>query len=123
MGRRVHRTYGSASLVDNKVLKETPDGEAERKGDVKWSAIQDKYFLSVLMPQKASAALAKKEGDKLVSAGVRFAAPANGSMMAMQLYAGPKEYDTLKLLNVGIGGYDRLRLVRVRKLGFGQGCG
>ncbi len=93
---------GSASLVDDKVLKETPDGEAERKGDVKWSAIQDKYFLSVLMPQKASAALAKKEGDKLVSAGVRFAAPANGSTMAMQLYAGPKEYDTLKLLNVGL---------------------
>jgi YidC/Oxa1 family membrane protein insertase len=26
---------GSASLVDDKVLKETPDGEAERKGDVK----------------------------------------------------------------------------------------
>ncbi|MBA3754175.1 MAG: membrane protein insertase YidC, partial [Nitrospira sp.] len=70
---------GSASFVDDKVLKETPDGEAERKGDVKWSAIQDKYFLSVLMPQKASSALAKKEGDKLVSAGVRFAAPANDS--------------------------------------------
>ncbi|MCE3222252.1 MAG: oxaA [Nitrospira sp.] len=93
---------GSASLVDDKVLKETPEGEAERKGDVKWSAIQDKYFLSVLMPQKAAAALAKKEGDKLVSAGVRFATPANGSTMAMQLYAGPKEYDTLKLLNVGL---------------------
>ena len=93
---------GPASLVDDKVLKETPDGEAERKGDVKWSALQDKYFLSVLMPQKASAALAKKEGDKLVSAGVRFASQANGSTMAMQLYAGPKEYDTLKSLNVGL---------------------
>lgn len=93
---------GSASLVDDKVLKETPDGEAERKGDVKWSAIQDKYFLSVLIPQKATAALAKKEGDKLVSAGVRFAPPANGSTLAMQLYAGPKEYDTLKLLSVGL---------------------
>ena len=93
---------GSASLVDDKVLKETPDGEAERKGDVKWSAIQDKYFLGVLMPQKASAALAKKEGDKLVSAGVRFASPSNTSTMSMQLYAGPKEYDTLKSLNVGL---------------------
>lgn len=93
---------GSASSVDDKVLKETPDGEAERKGDVKWSAIQDKYFLSVLMPQKAAAALAKKEGDKLVSAGVRFPAPANGSVLTMQLYAGPKEYDILKALNVGL---------------------
>jgi len=93
---------GSASLVDDKVLKETPDGEAERKGNVKWSAIQDKYFLSVLMPQNAVAALAKKEGDKLVSAGVRFPAPTAGSAMAMQLYAGPKEYDTLKGLNAGL---------------------
>lgn len=93
---------GSASSVDDKVLKETPDGEAERKGEVKWSAIQDKYFLSVLMPQKAAAALAKKEGDKLVSAGVRFPTPANGSVLAMQLYAGPKEYDILKALNVGL---------------------
>jgi len=93
---------GSASFVDDKVLKETPDGEAERKGDVKWSAIQDKYFLSVLMPKKASAALAKKEGDKLVSAGVRFTPSANGTAMAMQLYAGPKEYDTLKSFNVGL---------------------
>ncbi len=93
---------GSASLVDDKVLKETPDGEAERKGDVTWSAIQDKYFLSVLMPQKATAALAKKEGEKLVSAGVRFAAPGSGLSMAMQLYAGPKEYDTLKELKVGL---------------------
>ena len=93
---------GSASSVDDKVLKETPEGEAERKGDVKWSAIQDKYFLSVLMPQKAAAALAKKEGDKLVSAGVRFPTPANGSALTMQLYAGPKEYDILKALNVGL---------------------
>ncbi len=93
---------GSASSVDDKVLKETPEGEAERKGEVKWSAIQDKYFLSVLMPQKAAAALAKKEGDKLVSAGVRFPTPANGSALTMQLYAGPKEYDILKALNVGL---------------------
>lgn len=93
---------GSASSVDDKVLKETPDGESERKGEVKWSAIQDKYFLSVLMPQKAAAALAKKEGDKLVSAGVRFPTPANGSVLTMQLYAGPKEYDILKALNVGL---------------------
>ena len=93
---------GSASSVDDKVLKETPDGEAERKGEVKWSAIQDKYFMSVLMPQKAAAALAKKEGDKLVSAGVRFPAPVNGSVLNMQLYAGPKEYDILKALNVGL---------------------
>lgn len=93
---------GPASSVDDKVLKEMPETEIERKGDVKWSAIQDKYFLSVLMPKQAASAVAKKEGDKLASAGVRFNASAGGSVMQMQLYAGPKEYDTLKVFNVGL---------------------
>lgn len=93
---------GSASLVDGKVEKETPDNELERKGAVQWVALQDKYFLSVLMPQGASAALAKKEGEKLVSAGVRMPPPAGGVTTTLQLYAGPKEYDTLRSLNVGL---------------------
>ena len=93
---------GSASLVDGKVEKETPDTELERKGLVQWVALQDKYFLSVLMPQGASAALAKKEGDKLVSAGVRMPGAGDGRTTALQLYAGPKEYDTLRSLNIGL---------------------
>jgi len=93
---------GSASLVDGKVEKETPDNEMERKGAVQWVALQDKYFLSVLMPQAANAALAKKEGEKLVSAGVRMPPAAGGATTALQLYAGPKEYDTLRSLNVGL---------------------
>ena len=93
---------GSASLVDDKVEKETPDTELERKGSVQWVALQDKYFLSVLMPKQGTAALVKKEGDKIVSAGVRMAASGAGSSVALQLYAGPKEYDTLRSLNVGL---------------------
>ncbi|HSA65080.1 MAG TPA: membrane protein insertase YidC [Nitrospira sp.] len=92
---------GSASLVDGTVEKETPDNEMERKGAVQWVALQDKYFLSVLMPQGATAALAKKEGEKLVSGGVRM--PRTGGVTTtLQLYAGPKEYDTLRSLNVGL---------------------
>jgi YidC/Oxa1 family membrane protein insertase len=93
---------GSASLVDDKVEKETPDTEFERKGTVQWVALQDKYFLSVLMPKQGTAALVKKEGDKIVSAGVRMATPGAASSVALQLYAGPKEYDTLRSLNVGL---------------------
>ena len=94
---------GSASMVDGKVEKETPDTELERKGAVQWAALQDKYFLSVLMPQGASAALAKKEGEKLVSAGVRMPSSAGpATTTTLQLYAGPKEYDTLRSLNVGL---------------------
>lgn len=92
---------GSASLVDGTVEKETPDNEMERKGAVQWVALQDKYFLSVLMPQGATAALAKKEGEKLVSGGVRMPRT-GGPTTTLQLYAGPKEYDTLRSLNVGL---------------------
>ena len=93
---------GAASLVDDKVVKDTPDQEAERKGDVQWVALQDKYFLSVLIPSRASAAVAKKEGDKLASTAVRFSQPPPEAGYAMQLFAGPKEYDTLKSFNIGL---------------------
>jgi YidC/Oxa1 family membrane protein insertase len=93
---------GSASLVDGKVEKETPDTELERKGAVEWVALQDKYFLAVLIPQGGTAALAKKEGDKLVSSSVRMAPLGAGASSLLQLYAGPKEYDTLRALNIGL---------------------
>jgi len=93
---------GSASRVDDKIEKETPDKELERKGAVQWVALHDKYFLSVLMPKQGTAALAKNEGEKIVSAGVRMAASGVASSVALQLYAGPKEHDTLRSLNVGL---------------------
>lgn len=93
---------GSASLVDGKVEKETPDSELERKGTVQWAALQDKYFLSVLIPKQGSAVLVKKEGDKLVSTSVRMPVQQSGSTLGLQLYAGPKEYDTLRSLQIGL---------------------
>ena len=93
---------GSASRVDDKIEKETPEKELERKGTVQWVALQDKYFLSVLMPKEGAAALAKTEDPKIVSAGVRMATPGAASSVALQLYAGPKEYDTLRSLGVGL---------------------
>lgn len=93
---------GSASMVDGKVEKETPEAELERKGSVQWVALQDKYFLSVLMPSHGVAAVIKKEGDKIVSAGVRVAPASSAASVALQLYAGPKEYNTLRSFNVGL---------------------
>jgi YidC/Oxa1 family membrane protein insertase len=92
---------GSASLVDGKIEKETPDTALERNGAVRWVALQDKYFISVLMPEGGTAALVKKEGEKLVSAATRVA-PAAGGRSQLRLYAGPKEYDTLRTLNEGL---------------------
>ena len=93
---------GSASQVDNKVEKETPEKELERKGTVQWVALQDKYFLSVLIPKEGAAALAKTEDPKVVSAGVRMATSGAASSVALQLYAGPKEYDILRSLDAGL---------------------
>jgi YidC/Oxa1 family membrane protein insertase len=93
---------GSASLVDGKSDKEAPESESERKGAVQWLALQDKYFLSVLIPAQASSTVVKKEGDKLLSGGVRFPAPSSGTPLKLQLYAGPKEYDTLVAMQIGI---------------------
>ena len=93
---------GSASQVDNKVEKETPEKELERKGTVQWVALQDKYFLSVLIPKEGASALAKTEEPKVVSAGVRMAASGAVSSVALQLYAGPKEYDILRSLDAGL---------------------
>ncbi len=93
---------GSASLVDGKADKDAPDSEVERKGAVQWLALQDKYFLSVLIPTQASSTLVRKEGDKLLSGGVRFPAPSSGTALKLQLYAGPKEYDTLRAMQIGI---------------------
>jgi len=93
---------GSATRVDDKIDKETPEKELELKGAVQWVALQDKYFLSVMIPKQGEAALIKAEGEKIVSAGVRMAASGGASSVALQLYAGPKEYDTLRSLNVGL---------------------
>ncbi|NOT22408.1 MAG: membrane protein insertase YidC [Nitrospiraceae bacterium] len=93
---------GSATRVDDKIDKDTPEKELELKGAVQWVALQDKYFLSVLMPKQGEAALIKLETPKVVTAGVRIPASAAASSVALQLFAGPKEYDTLRSLNVGL---------------------
>jgi len=93
---------GSAWRVDDKIEKETPEKELERKGTVQWVVLHDKYFISVLMPKQATGVLAKNEGEKIVSAGVRMAASGGASSVGLQLYAGPKEHDSLRSLNVGL---------------------
>ena len=92
---------GPATKVNDQIAKDAPDSEVERKGSVEWVALQDKYFLSVLIPPDSSSAVIKKEGDKLFSASVRYQSP-TAKPIAMSLYAGPKEFDTLKSFNIGL---------------------
>jgi YidC/Oxa1 family membrane protein insertase len=93
---------GPATKVDDQIAKDAPDAEVQRNGSVGWVALQDKYFLGVLIPTGASSAVIKKEGEKLFSAAVRYAASPNSTAASMALYAGPKEFDTLKSFNIGL---------------------
>jgi len=95
-------SVGPASRVDDKIEKEVPDSEVERKGAVKWGGLQDKYFMSVLIPKEGLGVVTKKEGEKLVSTAVRMPVDSTGSPIAFQLFAGPKEYDTLESLGIGL---------------------
>ncbi|CAI4030140.1 Membrane protein insertase YidC [Nitrospira tepida] len=92
---------GPASMVDDKIEKETPEQEAERSGTVQWAALQDKYFLSVIIPSQGTAVQVKKESERVVSSQVKVAPPA-GQPVKLQLYAGPKEYDTLRSFQIGL---------------------
>jgi YidC/Oxa1 family membrane protein insertase len=58
--------------------------------------------MSVLIPKEGSGVVARKEGDKLVSTAVRMPVDPAGSPIAFQLFAGPKEYDTLQSLGIGL---------------------
>ncbi|MBI5854197.1 MAG: membrane protein insertase YidC [Nitrospirae bacterium] len=93
---------GPASLVDEKLEKDVPDSQSDRQGEVHWLALQDKYFISVLIPTGASSVTVKKEADKLVTAMAHYTGAGTGAPLTFRLYAGPKEYDTLKALNLGL---------------------
>ncbi|MEX5212803.1 MAG: membrane protein insertase YidC [Nitrospiraceae bacterium] len=92
---------GPASMVDDKIEKETPETEAERSGIVQWAALQDKYFMSVVIPSQGRSVRVKKESERVVSSEVRVA-PMEGQPVRLQLYAGPKEYDTLRSFQIGL---------------------
>ncbi len=93
-------SVGAASLIDDKIENDMPESETERKGSVKWVALQDKYFISALIPQTSASAFPKKQGDKLVSNAVRLAIDSSEAPLKLQLFAGPKEYDTLQSLQI-----------------------
>ncbi len=93
-------SVGAVSLIDEKIETDAPEAETERKGDLKWVALQDKYFIAALIPKTSASALPRKQGDKLVSAAVSLAVDSSGAPLGLQLFAGPKEFDTLQSLQI-----------------------
>jgi len=101
-GQGLIGALGPAWMIDGALEKETPDPEIRRSGDVRWAALQDKYFISVMIPQGAQGVFAKAETDYVVTSGVEFPVEAEGSRLRFQLYAGPKQFDLMRALGHGL---------------------
>lgn len=89
---------GPAWMIGPVLEKAIPDPEIRRAGDIRWAALQDKYFISVLIPQDAQGMFARTEAEYVATAGVAFPVDTHGSRLQFQLYAGPKQFDALQSL-------------------------
>ncbi len=96
---------GSAWMIGEELVKESPDADdptIRREGLVKWLALQDKYFISVFMPEEATGIVAKLENEMVVSAGLNLPVGVEGQVHKARLYAGPKQFDVLKSFENGL---------------------
>lgn len=93
-------SVGTVSLIDDKIETDAPETDTERKGALAWTALQDKYFMSALIPKGSASAWPRKQGEKLVSTAVRLATDPSAAPLSLQLFAGPKEFDTLQNLRI-----------------------
>ena len=100
---------GPATLIDGTLEKDSPDVEEIREGLLTWLALQDKYFIAALIPDGSedgnlharTVTLIPRE-DKLFSVGMIVDPLQESQASTYQLYAGPKSYDGLRALNVGL---------------------
>ena len=96
---------GSAWMIGEELVKESPEAEdpiIRREGPVKWLALQDKYFISVFIPEDATGLVSKLENEMVVSAGLTLPAGAEEHVHKARLYAGPKQFDVLKSFEIGL---------------------
>ncbi|GJL56666.1 MAG: membrane protein insertase YidC [Nitrospirales bacterium] len=105
-------SLGPAWMIGDKLEKELPelaDGDGvgtkphvERSGDIRWAALQDKYFMSVVIPENAEGLFAEEELENVMTAGVRFPGSSGQQRHVFRLFAGPKQFDLLKEFQLGL---------------------
>lgn len=92
---------GPVSRIDGNNIMSNRDKIKEPlnyKGNIAWTALEDKYFTAALAPiSKVDGVVVNKIGDS-VSTGL-IVMSQDGEFI---IYAGPKEYDRLKTLKVGL---------------------
>jgi len=96
---------GSAWMIGEELEKKSPEADAptlRRDGPVRWLALQDKYFMSVFIPENANSLFSKLENERVVSAGISLPGGSGEQVHKTRLYAGPKQYDVLKSFGIGL---------------------
>lgn len=102
------RSTGAIALIDGEVFRDTPAKMEEDKvsyeGLTRWFGLQDKYFISALIPIEDSSTgpvSTFKKGDQSLSSQIRVDNTSGGTSR-FSLYVGPKEYDRLSRLKVNL---------------------
>ncbi|MFQ5543280.1 MAG: membrane protein insertase YidC [Nitrospiria bacterium] len=108
-GLQIGRNGGGITLLGSEVLRDTPGkmevDEVVHEGNAKWFALQDKYFISALIPSEnvsLGPITFRKKGEEKISAEVLLGKNDANGVHRFSLYAGPKEYDRLSALNVNL---------------------
>lgn len=91
---------GATSFVNNERVESPPDeiegGFQEFKGDISWTAFQNKYFTSALVPERGTkSTIVKKEGDN-VYVGLKFESVQSAASAGYMIYSGTKELQLLE---------------------------
>ena len=105
-------SLGPAWMIGDKLEKELPELDdsdepgtkpnLERAGKIRWGALQDKYFMSVIIPEESEGFFAQEELENVMTAGVKFAGSTGQQSHVFRLYAGPKQFDILKDFQIGL---------------------
>lgn len=100
-------SIGAATYVNSELIKDAEsdvNGTVAREGEVLWTALQDKYFISALIPKEVgqtSAVTVEKEGAQQIRVDLKIPAD-QASQKQFGIYAGPKEYDRLAHIGAGL---------------------
>jgi YidC/Oxa1 family membrane protein insertase len=98
---------GPTSYIGRELVYDKLKGKGEQiyhEGNIKWVAIQNKYFMAALIPLEAKGlkAISKTSGTGDVSVGLEYISAAGRAENRVILYAGPKESEILKSYNVSL---------------------
>ncbi|GMR03238.1 MAG: membrane protein insertase YidC [Thermodesulfovibrionia bacterium] len=94
-----------AGFIKRRILGEKSKSEVEYKGDILWIAQEDKYFTSALVSvnrDNDAVIWAWEKGGGNITRGAEIAYKVTGKKGEFLLYAGPKKYDILKTLGIGL---------------------